>query len=319
MSVNYISEQFLDFDHFRSVLSGWDVDVTQLSRGALQLNWSEVVFDNQLMLSHLKSNRSLADRMAIDSGYMKFVVCFTPNVFCGLEVPGGSMLIFAPGREYRNVLPAGFESFEICASNDFLREMGLEIGDHGFGDLYPENCVLSIGEADLKRFRLLSQTLSELTMLQNHSFWIIAARERAISLTVGVLEGLGRTNVPDIENQISGWLLTVRALNLIDEQGSQPATIAEISTSIGCTSRALQVAFQSSLGVTPLQYKLAKRLQFTRYALLTAQPDNESVTRIAVEHEFFHFGRFSQYYKALFGESPSVTLKRVDRVRSGLR
>jgi transcriptional regulator GlxA family with amidase domain len=35
-----------------------------------------------------------------------------------------------------------------------------------------------------------------------------------------------------------------------------------------------------------------------------------SVTQVASDQGFMHFGRFSQYYRSLFGELPSDTLRR---------
>jgi AraC family ethanolamine operon transcriptional activator len=323
MSVSILKEDFTDFDHFRDILLGWDVEVTQLSRGPLALKWRQIVFENFLTLSRLILNRRIGDRMTINPGHITFVVCFSPNIFCGLEVPAGSMLVFGPGREYRSILPEGFESLEICVSSDFLRAEGFFIADEGFDDLRPENCVLRIPGPVLDEFRRLSQTISNLSSHQSEpiraTVWITAARERAMSLILSVLQASDREKSPNVTVQTSRWPLITRAFEKIDRLGPEAASIADISMSLGCTPRALQAAFQSTLGITPSQYTLAKRLHFARRDLLAAQPDKETVTRIAANHEFFHFGRFSQYYKGLFGESPSTTLKRAGRLRSDLR
>jgi AraC-like DNA-binding protein len=49
------------------------------------------------------------------------------------------------------------------------------------------------------------------------------------------------------------------------------------------------------------------RLHRVRSALQTAEPET-TVTAIAVEFGFWHFGRFAAAYRKLFGESPSATL-----------
>lgn len=317
MSARIISEEFHDFDQFRDLLLGWDVDVTQLSSGPLCLSSDQVVFDNTLTLTHLKSNRRLADKMAIDHGWVTFVVCFTPNSFCGLEVPSSSMIIFGPGREYRSVLPEGFQSFEICASIDYLSQYGITIGDWKFDELAPERCVLSLTDHYLDQFRQLSLALRSFSKGPSvESLWTTAASERAIGLVLGVLQESGHAKSSPMKRGLSRWTLTTRALDRIDGWGSHYETVAALSKSIGCSSRALQLAFHTSLGMTPLQYILARRLQLARRALLQAAPDQETVTHIATDHEFFHFGRFSQYYKNLFGELPSDSLSKSRKLKS---
>jgi len=48
-----------------------------------------------------------------------------------------------------------------------------------------------------------------------------------------------------------------------------------------------------------------------RRALLLAQDRNVTVTEIATDFGFAELGRFSVEYRAVFGECPSATLRRV--------
>jgi AraC-like DNA-binding protein len=50
-------------------------------------------------------------------------------------------------------------------------------------------------------------------------------------------------------------------------------------------------------------------LQRVRDQLLHAD-ESTNVTAVAMRYGFSHLGRFSAYYTATFGESPSVTLRR---------
>ncbi|GAG27212.1 unnamed protein product, partial [marine sediment metagenome] len=247
-----------------------------------------------------------------------FVVCFAPNIFCGLEIAAGSLLIFGPGREYRSVLSKGFESFEICASIDYLRDNGLTIGDESFDDLRPERCVLILSDHHRDEFRRLSRAFSSLaTGHSDQMLWAEAARERAINLIVSALQPSDRVKAPTLISHVSSWLLTIRALEHIDQHASNGVTVATVSRHLGCSTRALQVAFKDVMGMPPFQYVLARRLQLAQRDLLLAKPDKETVTHVAAEHEFFHFGRFSQYYRALFGELPSDTLNKSYRMQHG--
>jgi hypothetical protein len=51
-------------------------------------------------------------------------------------------------------------------------------------------------------------------------------------------------------------------------------------------------------------------MYLVRRALLMAGPATTTVTRVLTDHGFWEFGRFSVSYRALFGETPSESLRR---------
>ncbi|HET6447097.1 MAG TPA: helix-turn-helix transcriptional regulator [candidate division Zixibacteria bacterium] len=311
-----VSEVFLDFDHFRSVLLGWDVDVTQISPGRLKLGWDQLAFDSGLTLSHLETNRRLADQMSVAHDRITFVVCFARNIFCGKEVQEGTMLIFGGGREYRSILFEGFESFEISTSVDMLADWGVEFNNIKLSNLSPENCRIPLLKSETAMYRGLAAAVSQLADSQrdgdSQGNWSLAAREKAVNLTVSVLQRSQTVNVlpePDTMN-LSGWLLVERAFEKIEKFGLKKVlTVSDLAKMLGCATRTLQVAFRTTLGITPLQYQLARRLNLVRQELQITSHGQATVTELATAYEFYHFGRFAQYYYNLFGELPSDTLK----------
>lgn len=75
------------------------------------------------------------------------------------------------------------------------------------------------------------------------------------------------------------------------------------------SERTLQYAFKACLGISPMNYLKRQRLHQVRHELKFADPAVTTVSSIACQFGFFHFGEFSQAYKAQFDESPSKTLK----------
>ncbi|WP_180897810.1 helix-turn-helix domain-containing protein [Martelella soudanensis] len=85
-------------------------------------------------------------------------------------------------------------------------------------------------------------------------------------------------------------------------------TIVDICAATGVSERRLQYAFHEYIGMSPNAYLRLLRLNRTRAALAAACPRQTTVTRVAIQHGFLHFGRFAGDYKRIFGETPSATL-----------
>lgn len=88
--------------------------------------------------------------------------------------------------------------------------------------------------------------------------------------------------------------------------------ISEICSALNVPRRTLHRAFHDVMGMGPLTFLQRKRLSDVHNRLLAAelQPGTPQITQIATEFGFSELGRFAQYYKALFGEHPSQTLRR---------
>jgi AraC-like DNA-binding protein len=106
--------------------------------------------------------------------------------------------------------------------------------------------------------------------------------------------------------------LVRRAVQFVEEHASSALTTSDIAAGIGASVRALQAGFRNWRQVTPTEYLRTIRLQRVRDALLQANPST-TVTDVALDHGFFHLGRFSQHYKRAFGENPAATLARARR------
>ena len=86
-------------------------------------------------------------------------------------------------------------------------------------------------------------------------------------------------------------------------------TVAELADEVCVSVRALQSGFRRFRGATPLETLRGLRLEAARADLQRADA-SDTVTGIALQWGFTHLSRFSQNYKARFGELPLQTLRR---------
>jgi AraC-like DNA-binding protein len=91
--------------------------------------------------------------------------------------------------------------------------------------------------------------------------------------------------------------------------GKQPRS-SELCATIGVPERTLRECCVKFLGLTPARYIWLRRLNLVRAELRRAAPATESVAQIALRYHFSEPGRFAADYRTLFGEPPSVTLKK---------
>ena len=85
--------------------------------------------------------------------------------------------------------------------------------------------------------------------------------------------------------------------------------LSELCNASNVSERTLQYAFRDIMGMSPLTYLHRLRLHRARDELRAAMSDSTSVTDVALNWGFWHFGEFSRAYKNCFGELPSVTLR----------
>jgi AraC-like DNA-binding protein len=92
--------------------------------------------------------------------------------------------------------------------------------------------------------------------------------------------------------------------------------LVEVCAKIGVSSRTLRMHCQEHLGMGPHKYLWLRRMNLVRRALTLADATGATVTVIATDHGFWELGQFAVSYRKLFGESPSVTLRRVPELQS---
>ena len=97
------------------------------------------------------------------------------------------------------------------------------------------------------------------------------------------------------------------ALAHLRDNWREKITLANLATHCGIPERTLLRQFKGFVGVSPLAYLLRLRLTAARFELLRGKV---SISEVASQCGFTHFGRFASQYRKAFGEHPSATRMR---------
>ena len=100
--------------------------------------------------------------------------------------------------------------------------------------------------------------------------------------------------------------LVDRACERMLTQPDEPLSMLELCRQVGASRRKLSYCFQDVLGISPMKYLRAARLNGARRDLRAGRGP---VQDVAARWGFWHSGQFAVDYRRQFGESPSVTLR----------
>jgi len=96
------------------------------------------------------------------------------------------------------------------------------------------------------------------------------------------------------------------------EHLAENVTLGDLAKVCGVSLRSLFNAFEAVTGLSPMAYLRAQRLSRVHDVLSNA-PRGTRIIDVAADWGFWHMGHFAATYVAMFGETPSQTLKRRHR------
>ena len=111
-------------------------------------------------------------------------------------------------------------------------------------------------------------------------------------------------------NNVARQEIVERAEGLLRASGRESVSLKQLCREIGIKERTLRNAFYDVRGLSPMRFAMRERLNDARRRLQGVGLEKGAVTRVATEYGFYELGRFAGSYKAVFGETPSETLRK---------
>lgn len=307
---------FADIDEQAAALQGWNQDYLQLSAGAfsgavqrLQLDGVGLFVEDLRQAVH-QTGHVRPDVVAIGVP----LVLQGDARFCGQAGDASAMHVFSGhgGFEFRSPQRHVMMGIEVDLP---LFESHVIDPATGGGATFASRARLHDG--DPAALLALRQFLLSLFASMVHApDWLEADLRRLqardelldhIAAAIAPAHGQGadrREPAPAAHTA-----LAERARQLVHHRLDDPPTVGELCAQLGVSRRTLQSCFQATWNMGPLCWLKTLRLNAVRRRLKTAH----SVTEAATQFAFWHFGHFATEYRAMFGETPSQTLRRQGR------
>jgi AraC family transcriptional regulator, ethanolamine operon transcriptional activator len=294
-----------------------DLDAVQLTSIPFRARRVIVRFEGGSVLYH-STNHRIRTRTKPQRDLLAYVT-FDPRVkgtVNGLPIRPELMLAVEPGTEVVFVTDAGYESIALLLPPADLRA---HLCDRGREEDFRLPHGAETLQADAAMVRRLYEWGKRLVEMAERQPALFNDREdERKAAQVEMVETLLATLVatrgfePGRADQVhqSQSLVVKAAEDYALSHSDDPIYVTDLCRAAAVSERALEYAFKEVMGLTPVAYLIRLRLHRVRRALLAATHRSTTVSAVALDWGFWHFGEFSRAYKNCFGELPSDTLRR---------
>lgn len=309
MTATLQQRRTFDVDEQAALLHGWNQRYAQLSCGAFEGEVQEAWLPAGTSSVHLfveRTSRRLWQAGALRDGRVAIGVPLAlpePAAFCGTPVADADRLfVFSGAGGFEFCTPAGLVMAGIELDATLLGDAGLAeaLQQPGLHAASAQRCG-AWRRFVVQAFEALATPPS--ARPARHAAAVSEAALQALAELLG--DEMAPAGGPDLNAQ-RRWKLVARARDIVLGRPDEPPSVQQLCRQLGVSRRCLQASFQEVLGTSPVNFLRAVRLAGVRRLLRTAP----SVTEAAVHWGFWHLGHFSQEYRELFGELPSVTWRR---------
>jgi AraC-like DNA-binding protein len=313
MPTNVFAADFDDPEPFQNAIRRGHFEVLPTARGDFRSELVRVDFDT-IWMQRASENLPLIHRGAVSAD--RVIILFLPDPdhaalrYCGLEV--GRSDIVVNGSDILTVssaAPSGWASMSLepqtfAAAAEAIT--GREI-------LRPSTSHLVRPAAEI--LRRLSALHRSAAALARSDPWLLVKPEVSYAFETQLTELMVRGIAEGNPVRVTAGILRQRTIiarfeEFLEMRREQPVYLIDICKAVGVSERTLRAACQEQFGLSPTRYLWLRRMYLARRRLAEGPARTTSVTEVAMANGFWELGRFATEYRALFGETPSMTLRR---------
>ena len=314
-SAKFHSAQFDDFDAYADAIRDADFRLTLASLEQADWSITQLELPGSLHIQMAtEGSGDVAEGAIHQDGLALFMMksCEQSRVN-GQEFGSGSLLVMPPSSDFHLHIPHAHEWLSIYIPETRLSRIAwlsefIESDRSDVRVLGPMNGLT--GELWALFIRFLSWSASAPGVIDQS-----AAADAFDAALMACLNRL-RSDMARDSKTVKGRPRVIdqktmsNIAGLIESQPHSVASAQDLVALSGISERTLQAAFNKYYDLSPARYIQLRRLHQAR-KILTRGDDHEiSVSAVATSLGMWDLGRFAGRYRSVFGELPSVTLKR---------
>jgi AraC family ethanolamine operon transcriptional activator len=303
-----------DVDEHATNLSGWEQLYDQLSPGRFHGSVSEV-WMGRLQIFRESTSHTLRQSCK----------AWKDSWWFGIPTEGGdpsklgshclsedTIAVQSGNTEFELLTPDSFTILGVVVGQDELMEHALATEHVPVRPKLLRPNLLDVGEAKRSAIQaLVQQILNQVAQFPG----LLSHEASRKSIRSSILQGLTdicctRTSQEQASDRsVNHHSLVFGIREYVLEHRGEPVTISDMCRQFGVSRRTLQNAFQNVVGMRPVQFLRAVRLNEVRRILRHRSPRIGSVHDAAARCGFWHLSQFARDYKKLFGDLPSESLR----------
>lgn len=291
-------------------------DVVNLGRTRFRARRVTVRFGQSVLVHHTTSYR-LRSLTRSHENYLAFLAVGRRSRarINGLTMSSEALAVAEPGVEVELVVEANYESITWLVSPQALeRHLAARKRESDFS--LPSGVEYYRSDPDLVRRFFDTGKMLSATAIRNRDLFensrVLSSAE--VSIAEALFACLGSAGTPEISSTESTPRfyseIVRRAEEYVLDHPTHRPTMSDLCDTAHVSERTLQNAFREILGMSPSAFLRRLRLHRARTALQTANYRSTTVSTVAQDWGFWHFGEFSRAYRECFGELPSETLRK---------
>ena len=237
--------------------------------------------------------------------------CMNTRVEQHFNAPPGSLAFCFDGSdnalyllngESRNtwITPENYREVAVVFGPQFVQRQGLDVAKLEGLFMAPLS-----GQQNALFTRWLSGTLTRMATVIDPVSLTQQLLDDCLFILDNACVGLDRSS---LQKRSEERLLMARIGEWAADAPDETVNLLELAQIAGVPLRQLQQGFKTYTGMSPAQWLRLRRLNGARRELLSGA--DTTVAEVAMQWSFWHLGRFSSSYRALFKELPSQTLAR---------
>ena len=301
--LTFLSRNFGDIDELEENIQGWNLSLTRLDREPfsgklLHIRGEEFQFSSfNISCCHEQEGSP-------PPGFKTFGILAPtspPIAFRNRQLGPKGICAFSSDKEVDVQAPPGWGAFGLSFTEDLLVSVSQRMGLPPWEDMLAQKDIAVCHPEVVFRLKLWLQSVCQQFLPGSCNPLSKCFMEQVVS------EFPRRF----LNTMASSYPITFRqplrkrdhALKKIKEFlaefPDEPPTMEDLCEVAQVSERTLEYAFQSRYGMTPHTYLQYYRLNGAHKALRAADPTSTTVTNVATNWGFWHFGRFSFHYRML--------------------